>query len=182
MYHIRQRFVAAILAFILVLGLTASALAYDTIRFGATGAAVTTLQKALKSKGYYKGTIDGKYGQKTRSAVYRYQKAVGLSTDGKAGNKTLTALYEGLSAANSVDHAKASAIVVKNPKTLYYGCNGSSVKALQRLLRKAGYYKGTIDGKYGDLTLRAVKRYQWAKGLHGDGIAGAKTMESLKGG
>ena len=71
--------------------------------------------------------------------------------------------------------------MVKNADSLYYGCNGSSVKSLQRLLRKAGYYKGSVDGKYGDLTLRAVKRYQWAKGLHGDGIAGAKTMDSLKG-
>ena len=181
MYHLRQRIIAALLAMTLVMTLITTALAYDTIRFGATGTSVSTLQKALKSKGYYKGTIDGKYGQKTRSAVYRYQKAIGLSTDGKAGDKTLTALYEGVSAANSVDRTKASAVVVKNADSLYYGCNGSSVKSLQRLLRKAGYYKGSVDGKYGDLTLRAVKRYQWAKGLHADGIAGAKTIDSLKG-
>ena len=30
-------------------------------------------------------------------------------------------------------------------------------------------------------TLIAVKRYQWAKGLRGDGIAGTKTLASLNG-
>ena len=67
---------------------------------------VSTLQRNLKSKGYYKGKIDGKFGQKTRSAVYRYQKAIGLTADGKPGNKTLTALYDGISALNTIDGKK----------------------------------------------------------------------------
>jgi len=176
----RVRFLAALVAMALVLSVCFSALAYETIPYGSEGSRVVALQRALKSKGYYKGTVDGKFGQKTRSAVYRYQKAIGIHTDGKPGNTTLTALYDGLAAANSIDASKTSSIVVKNSSTLYYGCTGAKVKSLQRMLKKAGYFKGSIDGKFGNLTIRAVKRFQWAKGLHGDGLAGTKTMEALK--
>ena len=93
---------------------------------------------------------------------------------------TLTALYDGLSAANNIDSKKAHGLVVKNSKTMYYGCRGDNVKSLQKLLKKAGFFKGTADGKYGDLTLSAVKRFQWSVGLSGDGLAGTKTLDALK--
>lgn len=179
MYTKTIRILALIMALVLLVGICASALAYSTIAFGSTGDDVSKLQRALKSKGYYKGTVDGVFGQKTRSAVYRYQRAIGFTTDGKPGNKTLTALYDGLSAANAIDGKKKAAVVTKNAKTIYYGCTGAKVRNLQRLLRKAGYYKGTIDGNFGDLVLIAVKRYQWAKNLHADGLAGVKTLASL---
>jgi mannosyl-glycoprotein endo-beta-N-acetylglucosaminidase len=165
---------------LLCLSLCTTALAYTALRRGSSGSAVKTLQHALKSKGYFTGTIDGEYGQKTQSAVYRYQKAIGLHANGKAGNTTLTALYDGTSAANSISSSKAKTIVTKNSSTLHYGSTGTKVQGLQRLLKAAGYFKGSIDGKFGSLTLRAVKRYQWAHGLHGDGLAGTVTMKSLK--
>ncbi len=174
-----RRLVAAAMALLLLLSLCANALAYSTIKYGATGDSVRAMQRALKSKGYYTGTVDGKFGPKTRSAVYRYQKAIGLIADGRPGNKTLSALYHGTKAANTVDKEKASAVVARNSKSLYYGCRGERVKNLQRLLRNAGYFKGSVDGVFGDLLLIAVKRFQWAKGLRGDGIAGPKTMALL---
>lgn len=177
----RLRILTTILTIVFVLGTCVAALAdYKTIPFGEESTQVRALQRALKSKGYYKGKVDSKFGQKTRSAVYRYQKAIGLTADGKPGNKTLSALYDGLSAANSIDGKKKAAVVVKNPKTLYYGLEGDNIKSLQRMLKKAGYFKGSIDGKFGDMTLTAVKRYQWSRGLNGDGKVGAKTMAALK--
>ena len=80
-----------------------------------------------------------------------------------------------------IDGKKAAAVVAKNSKSITYGMTGEKVKNLQRLLRDAGYYKGSVDGDFGDLLLIAVKRYQWAKCLRGDGIAGPKTMAKLKG-
>ena len=176
------RFLSAFVAAVLALCVCLPAFAYDTIPFGSEGEQVTALQRALKSKGYYKGTVDGSFGQKTRSAVYRYQRDIGLTTDGKAGDKTLTALYDGLVEVNEIDAKKASntAVSVKNTSTLYYGCTGSSVKSLQRMLKKTGYFKGSIDGKFGDLTVSAVKKFQWAKGLNGDGLAGTQTLKALK--
>lgn len=52
---------------------------------------VKVLQWVLAAKGVYKGTIDGSYGPKTKTAVAAYQKASGsLKPDGYAGMKTLT--------------------------------------------------------------------------------------------
>jgi len=180
LYTRSLRLISALMAIVLILSICFSAFAYDTIPFGEESAQVKTLQKALRSKGYYKGTVDGKFGQKTRSAVYRYQKAIGLTPDGKAGNKTLTALYDGTTALNTIDQDKKGTITAKKANTLYYGCTGDSVKSLQRSLRKAGYFKGSIDGKFGETTLVAVKRFQWAVGLNGDGKAGTKTLKALK--
>ena len=46
------------------------------------------VQTALKNAGFYAGTIDGKIGPKTKSAIMAFQKAKGLNADGKVGPKT----------------------------------------------------------------------------------------------
>lgn len=50
------------------------------------------IQQKLKELGYYKGSVDGVYGQGTRSAVIAFQKANGLSADGIVGPKTASVL------------------------------------------------------------------------------------------
>ena len=50
------------------------------------------IQRALKSAGFYTGTIDGKIGPRTKKAIIDFQKANGLKADGKCGPKTLAAL------------------------------------------------------------------------------------------
>ena len=53
------------------------------------------------------------------------------------------------------------------------------MRALQRRLAATGYAPGPIDGLYGPLTERAVRRFQGAYGLLVDGIAGPLTLGSL---
>lgn len=55
--------------------------------------AVSTLQSDLDRKGWYHSSIDGVYGNGTRSAVKSYQQYVGLSVDGIAGPATMKKLY-----------------------------------------------------------------------------------------
>ncbi|MCX5708512.1 MAG: peptidoglycan-binding domain-containing protein [Candidatus Omnitrophica bacterium] len=50
------------------------------------------IQTALKNSGFYVGSIDGKLGPKSESAIEAFQKANGLKVDGKVGPKTWTAL------------------------------------------------------------------------------------------
>lgn len=50
------------------------------------------LQQALKNSGYYKGTIDGKVGSKSKEAIAAFQKDHGLTDDGIVGKRTWAAL------------------------------------------------------------------------------------------
>ena len=61
------------------------------------------------------------------------------------------------------------------------GSSGSVVTKIQQALKSAGYYTYTVDGIYGSRTAAAVKKYQKAKGLEVDGIAGNQTIKSLGG-
>jgi len=153
---------------------------YATIPYGSTGDNVRKMQDALKRKGFYKGRVDGEFGPETRRAVIKFQTSLGINADGKPGNRTLTALYDGGSTAiNKVNGRKANAVTATNPHSLYYGCTGYRVGALQRALRATGHYKGAIDGVFGDLTELAVRKFQTSKGMHVDGIAGRDTLARL---
>lgn len=61
-------------------------------KLGSKGEEVKKIQTKLKDWGYYKGSVDGVYGSKTRQAVIDFQKKNGLTADGVAGTKTLSAI------------------------------------------------------------------------------------------
>ena len=63
--------------------------------------------------------------------------------------------------------------------TLYNGCSGEEVKAMQQALINLGYLEGTADGQFGDKTEEAVKAFQRKNGLTPDGLAGKKTRSML---
>lgn len=61
-------------------------------KYGASGAIVTQIQTKLKNWGYYKGSVDGKFGYDTYLSVKDFQGKNGLTADGIAGDSTLGAL------------------------------------------------------------------------------------------
>ncbi|MBQ2664145.1 MAG: spore cortex-lytic enzyme [Clostridia bacterium] len=63
--------------------------AYAVSRIGSSGQEVTNIQTRLKQWGYYTGSVDGVYGQKTADAVKSFQRSNGLTADGIAGAATL---------------------------------------------------------------------------------------------
>ena len=178
--------------------------------------AVRLMQNKLKSYGFYKGNVDGDFGDGTEEAVKAFQRANGLQADGKAGAATLNKLFAGsvnTSGGNTGNNPIKTATPRKTPTptprknvtatpkkaatptpnayvrvterpdgeyfTLEKGMMGEPIKKLQRALRSAGYYSGTIDGYYGDGTVDAVKEYQEDKGLKRDGKAGPATLRYL---
>lgn len=59
------------------------------------------------------------------------------------------------------------------------GSQGEEVKKIQTKLKEQGYYSGSVDGIFGSGTKTAVTKFQRAKGLTADGIAGEKTLSAL---
>lgn len=59
------------------------------------------------------------------------------------------------------------------------GSTGSEVTKIQTRLKNWGYYNGSVDGKYGAATQKAVKEFQKKNGLTVDGIAGSATLSAM---
>ena len=57
------------------------------LKMGSTGNEVTELQKFLNAAGYDCGTVDGKFGAKTKAAVIKFELANKLIGDGVVGPK-----------------------------------------------------------------------------------------------
>ena len=136
-----------------------------------TGDDILALQHALREAGMGRMDVDGVFGVFTQRAVKEYQKLKGLTVDGIAGKNTIEALGGIWGEVWSVS------------RSLNMGCEGEDVKNLQKALIKAGYPCGSkgADGDFGKNTDAAVKKYQKAKKLTVDGIAGKKTITSLGG-
>jgi len=70
-------------------------------------------------------------------------------------------------------------------ETCRLGDRGDNVKAVQEVLRAAGYKNSTskklivVDGEFGPNTDRRVKQYQEANGLTVDGIVGPQTAKAM---
>lgn len=63
---------------------------------------------------------------------------------------------------------------------LRWGSESGDVWDLQFRLNLLGYYQGKIDGKFGQQTASAVRRFQADYGLPVDGIVGPRTWSMLK--
>ena len=95
---LRTLFSVALVAY-LFLAVSTQSLAYSTLKYGSRGSEVKTLQTMLNKVDNAKLTVDGIFGNGTKTAVRNYQKKKNLSVDGICGPKTwavLSAEYEKL--------------------------------------------------------------------------------------
>lgn len=168
---------------------------------------VKEIQETLKDTGSDPGDIDGLMGVKTRDAVKEFQKTKGLKPTGKIDSVTMLALNRAKEAAKSpvkaITKEPDSVMDLNLPKNLpdehlkpaaertrkaseaqdevlsYRLKSKDRTKQIQTALKKAGFYKGEIDGKVGLQTKMAIKAFQKSKGLTADGIVGQRTWEEL---
>lgn len=123
--------------------------------------------------GIYDGTFKGKMGSYTCS---QDGKRVIITLDNK---QTIAPLPQQVqvqtqTVAPTIPSVQAGTGLIK------YGMTGDAVKHIQTLLLKRGYTNvGTPDGRFGKLTLDAVKQFQTANKLKVDGIVGKNTLSSL---
>jgi peptidoglycan hydrolase-like protein with peptidoglycan-binding domain len=131
---------------------------------------VRVLQRRLTGLGFSPGPIDGRYGPLTTQAVERFQRAYGLSADGIVGPRSVAAL-------NAKTDTTRAALRPGDGYQINAGLG--RVRVLQRRLARLGFAPGPIDGRYGPLTTHAVERFQTARRLTVNGVAGAVTLRVL---
>ena len=127
---------------------------------------VAGLQVALRAYGLYGGAIDGIAGPATVRGVRRFQRRVGLAADGRAGPATRRALGP-------------LGRPLFGKRTLRRGLFGWDVSALQFLLARRGALV-PISGYFDARTERALRRFQRARHLAADGIAGSRTLSAFR--
>jgi N-acetylmuramoyl-L-alanine amidase len=149
------------------------------LELGSQGTVVSELQGMLRLLGYYNGAVDGYYGDNSVLAVIRFQQAAGLKSTGTVDSQTWNKLLP-IPAKTTTNSPTNSA---PSPNTslpiLREGMEGDGVKKLQQRLRALGYFKGVVDGVFGEQTLEAVKKAQAALGLEADGVVGIQTWQKL---
>jgi hypothetical protein len=128
---------------------------WPTVRSGATGERVTTIQYLLRQAG---STIaaDGDFGPQTLAAVRAFQDVNGASIDGVVGNQSW----------NQLEFPVAT------------GAGGEAVRAAQSQLTAHGIATA-VDGQFGARTRAAVTRFQVAARLPATGAVDARTWSHL---
>ena len=187
MRKICDRTVAILLAIVLLISMMPEALAVsytgtineDKVFFrmkpNTNSDYYTLLKKNTKvtvtgtSGNFYAVSYDGNKG-------YVMKKFVTLS------NAALKALNGTTTSSSSSKYASAKSISALGtpPDYTQKGSSGDSVEKLQQALKIKGYFNGIVDGKYGDITVNAVKAYQKAMGLSQDLQQGAERDDDKK--
>jgi putative peptidoglycan binding protein/transglycosylase-like protein with SLT domain len=126
---------------------------------------IAGLQVALRAYGLYNGPIDAIAGPNTVRATKAFQRRAGLPVDGRAGPATRRALGP-------------LGTPVFGRRTLHRGSFGWDVSVLQYMLARRGQLV-PVYGFFDAATERALRRYQRAKRLAADGIAGPRTLHAL---
>ena len=179
-----KRWISALAAAVMVcVCATASAQSY---RLGDEADEIATIQTALKQLKLYSAGITGHFGEKTETAVKKFQKKYALENNGVVDEATRAALYEAAgityiagSSSSSGASSSNSSVSSSGGTTLRYDMRSDAVLKLQQDLSKLGYYSGTISGHFGSKTEAAVMSFQKANGLSADGIAGSKTLAKI---
>ena len=122
------------------------------------------LQTALRTAGYYEGSIDGVYGPSTVDAVKALQTKSALPVTGLVDRATAAAL--------------SSAVVAKGGNVATQALAQTS--AVQSTLKLAGYWNGPIDGQWTQQLTDSLKEFQSALGVPTTGAVDAATLDALE--
>ena len=121
---------------------------------------IHNVQDRLRTLGFYQGNIDENWGPGTQGALQRFQENRGLQVTGTLNPATLTAL--GLSPNDLIAEATGSTIV---PPPAPAPLTPAIVRVIQYRLGRLGFYRGNVDGVWGNGSQIALERFQQAQGL-----------------
>jgi peptidoglycan hydrolase-like protein with peptidoglycan-binding domain len=146
---------------------------------------VAGLQKALAAKGLYRGTVDGKFGDQTRSAIAAFEKAQGLKVTGQPSAALLSQ-----AAAPALRPPKPIPVAAAKPAPVAEKAAAPAIdqaaareqlryKRVQAALNSIGYGPVRVDGHAGEETADAIRRFQLDNGLQLDGSPNDRVIARL---
>ncbi len=158
------------------------ALFEEDIWYLSSGASVVKLQRILQVLGYYKGAVDGFYGDDVRDAIFAFQKDHNLFDQqselgaGHTGPQTRIALEKAFT-----DRRKT----LIPTKSFGRGSHGEDVLKLQQILKSLGY-DVPLTGIFDEKTESALFQFQKDQSIvlretdKGAGYFGQKTLSALE--
>lgn len=157
---------ASVIKFQKAYGLTTDGMAGPQT-LGKIDGVVKGIQGNLNKLGYSAGSADGVYGNNTKNAVKKFQKAVGLTTDGIAGANTLKALnakIEELNKKATTNTSSSSSTSSVPPVDIFVkqGNRNCTAASATMLLRANQVVNGNT---YSNITLDKVMKVAWNSGL-----------------
>lgn len=123
---------------------------------------ILNMQKVLRTRGYYRGPINGIFTAATRTALVDFQEDNRLVGTGRVDTRTNELLGLNL-------------ITVSDSLTL----SRADILNLQKVLRTRGYYRGALNGVYSTSTRSAVMEFQDDNNLTTTGRVDFRTAELL---
>ncbi len=131
--------------------------------------AIEQLQRRLVAAGFDPKHVNGKFDQRTKGALEAFQRAVKVPVSGRLDGKTWAEL-------------KKTLIYSKEPASpaQRVGERSNEVKATERLLAKAGFKPGKIDGLFSKETAKAVRAFERKANRTVDGVMGGKDLAALR--
>jgi murein DD-endopeptidase MepM/ murein hydrolase activator NlpD len=142
-----------------------------TLKRGAKGADVKTLQRYLTKLGY-RTSVDGGYGRTTQRNVKRYERARKLRRDGVVQRPQAKRIRTEVAAIPPRVYAFGE-------RTLRRGARGGDVKTLQGLLTKLGF-STPQTGNFGSMTQANVKRWEAREKITADGVVTRSQARTMK--
>jgi len=133
-----------------------------------TSSTVAALQVALRALGHYPAAVDGVDGPMTRTGLTSFQARVGVARTGRLEPETRRALG-------------TLGMPLLGQRELGIGAVGWDVSSLEFRLVAFGLTPRAVDGRFTQATAKALARFQAARSLPADGIAGKRTFRALAG-
>lgn len=151
--------------------LNSGAVTFDTLAYGSSGESVRTLQRVLKESGLLSAEPDGRFGQKTLTAVLQLQRYAGLEDTGMMDLSSWQAM---LGRKRSIE-----GFGIGPGEVLGKGSGGPGVAFLQQYLYDLGYVPFQPDTLFGKKTEAGLRLFQQVNGISADGLCGLVTVNNM---
>lgn len=140
-----------------------------------TPQAVKEVQQRLRQIGAYGGAVDGVWGADSAAALQRFQQSRGLQVTGQLNQATVATL--GIDPSELVAHGTAAPPA---PSQAYaQPLRPDVVRRIQTRLGELGFYRGRVDGVWGDRSTAALERFQRSRGLEASGELNPSTAAAM---